>query len=127
MSSASSAQGSEDAAMEKVLWKIGLAAAAVILQAMPVAAAPRGAHGGVRYTDGTGAGWTLLENRHGAVMRRGRIHVYLGRACDARSPQLGRGRWGWANGGVLITFQRRRIGFPRADPPLSRTTARCGL
>lgn len=74
---------------------------------------------------GNGPVWHSWENRDGAVLRRGRTVVYLGRSCDAFSPQYGRGRWGAANGGVLIVFARRRIGFPRQGPPV--TNARCDV
>jgi hypothetical protein len=113
--------------MDKAFWKIGLAAAAMVVQAMPAGAAAPGGRGDVRYVEGNGAGWTVRENRHGAVMRRGRLQIFLGRSCDARSSQFGRGHWGWANGGVLITFPRRRIGFPRADPPISGSVLQCRI
>ena len=100
--------------MESAFRKIGLAAAAALaLAAMPAAAA----RDRVRYVDGNGAAWTFYDTRNGAMLRGRGIRIYFGRACGAVSPQLGRGRWGWANGGVLFTFARRRIGFPRADPP----------
>lgn len=38
----------------------------------------------------------------------------LGKNCDAISNVFGRGTWGWANGGVAVTFRNgKRIGFPR--------------
>jgi hypothetical protein len=108
--------------MAEVIWKIGLAAIAMTALGMPAGAALQSGRDAARYVDGGGKGWTLRENRHGAVLRRRGTEIYLGRACDARSPQLGRGRWGWANGGFLITFPRRHIGFPRQDPPISDLT-----
>lgn len=105
--------------MESAFWKIGLAAAAALgLATMPAAAAQRGGRDRARYVDGNGAAWTFYETRNGAMLRGRAIRIYFGRTCGAFSPQLGRGRWSWANGGVLVTFPRRRIGFPRADPPI---------
>ncbi len=72
----------------------------------------------------TGAGWHVSENQHGALLRRGGIVIYIGRNCDARSPRYGVGRWGWANGGYLVTFRQRRFGFPRQDPPFSAPNCR---
>ena len=106
------------AAMDDAFRKIGLAAAAALaLAAMPALAAPAGGRDRVRYIDSNGAAWRLYETVNGAMLRGRGIRIYFGRTCGAFSPQLGRGQWRWANGGVLFTFARRRIGFPRADPP----------
>lgn len=80
---------------------------------------------GAHYVEGRGQVWHHQENSHGAVLRRGRTVIYLGRSCDVYSPQLGRGRWGWANGGVLVTAGVRRLGFPRHDPPVRNS--RCDV
>lgn len=97
---------------------LGLAAGALL-------AAPVAAQQLADYQEGGGGTWRAEENAHGAVLRQGRITIYLGRSCDAFSPQLGRGRWGWANGGWLVAFPRRRIGFPRQEAPVSGT--RCDV
>ena len=40
--------------------------------------------------------------------------MHLGKGCDAISNVFGRGRWGWANGGVSVTFRNgKQISFPR--------------
>jgi hypothetical protein len=110
--------------MASAFWKIGLAAAAALgLAAMPAAAAPAGGRDRVRYVDGGGAAWRLYDTVNGAMLRGRGIRIYFGRACGAFSPQLGRGRWSWANGGILFTFARRRIGFPRAEPPFGGSPA----
>jgi hypothetical protein len=89
---------------------------------------PASAQGhGWHYVDGGGDVWHYRENSHGAVLRRGRVLIYLGRGCDVVSPQLGRGRWGWANGGVIFTAGARRLGFPRHDPPVRRAAAQCDV
>jgi hypothetical protein len=90
---------------------------------VPAAAGAHGAH----YVEGRGGVWHHRENDHGAALRRGRIAIYLGRNCDVFSPQLGRGRWGWANGGVIVTAGARRLGFPRFDPPVQRVRTRCDV
>ena len=84
------------------------------LLVVPAVALAHGAY----YVEGRGGVWHHKENAYGAALRQGRIVIYLGRNCDVFSPQLGRGRWGWANGGVLITAGARRLGFPRQDPPV---------
>ncbi len=41
--------------------------------------------------------------------------LYLGRHCDAFSKHLGDGSWSWANGGFVVEFGGRKIGFPRQE------------
>jgi hypothetical protein len=101
------------------MWK--WPAALWLLLLGPAAAQGHGAH----YVEGRGAVWHHRENAHGAILRRGRIVIYLGRGCDVLSPQLGRGRWGWANSGVILTAGAARLGFPRHDPPVEKP--RCDL
>jgi len=113
--------------MERWRWTIGLAAAGMIAGAVPAGAVSQGERDGAYYVDGDGAAWAWRENRHGAVLRNRTTYIYLGRGCDAYAPRFGRGRWGWANGDVLITFPRRRIGFARQDPPVRRASVRCDL
>jgi hypothetical protein len=113
--------------MERLPWTIGLAAGAMIAGAIPAGAASQGERDGPYYVDGDGAAWAWRENRRGAVLRHRTTYIYLGRDCGAYARRFGRGRWGWANGGVLITFPRRRIGFARQDPPVRRGSVRCDL
>lgn len=66
-----------------------------------------------------GTVYALQINNHGARLNSSRDTLYLGRDCDASSPQYGRGSWGWANGGFVVQFiDRTRIGFPKMDPPI---------
>lgn len=110
--------------MRRVRTLLGLATIAML--ALPPAAAQRGGHAEATYAEGGGSGgWRGRENRHGAIVWRGAIRLYLGRDCDAWSQRYGRGRWGWANGGWLVVFPGRRFGFPRQDPPISN--ARCDV
>ncbi len=60
-----------------------------------------------------GITYAVAVNSHGAVLRSDHHVIYLGHGCDARSPQFGRGRWDYANGGFRILIGRRNIGFAR--------------
>jgi hypothetical protein len=62
--------------------------------------------------------YVVAENSDGAILRSRSETLYLGNKCDAYSPKHGRGRWEWANGGFLVTFNdATEFGFPRQDPP----------
>ncbi|HEY0117033.1 MAG TPA: hypothetical protein VGB54_15080 [Allosphingosinicella sp.] len=88
--------------------------AGMMLAAQGASAAQRGYGGG--YEDGDGQVWRASFNANGAVLRLRGATIYLGRGCDAYSPQYGRGRWEWANGGFLVVFRGgRRVGFPRQE------------
>lgn len=69
------------------------------------------------------SGGTLYQveiNKHGAKLESASDTLYLGRDCDALSPQYGRGKWSWANGGFRVQFVNgKTFGFPRIDPPIS--------
>ena len=52
-------------------------------------------------------------NQHGAVLSSEKLKIYLGRSCDAYSSVYGYGHWGQANGGMLLFFPNRTLGFPR--------------
>ncbi|MEO8530377.1 MAG: hypothetical protein ABI459_04090 [Deltaproteobacteria bacterium] len=44
--------------------------------------------------------------------------IYLGKSCDAESFYWGKGRFGQANGGFLITFENgHELGFARQELP----------
>jgi hypothetical protein len=43
------------------------------------------------------------------------IVVTLTKSCAARSQKYGNGSWSWANGGFLITFPDKKLGFPRQE------------
>jgi hypothetical protein len=80
---------------------------------------------GIGYVESAGTIWYPKPNRHGAVLLSRSQRLYLGRQCDAYSSQLGRGRWGGANGGLLVIFAGRTFAFARVDPPVKN--ARCAL
>lgn len=65
--------------------------------------------------DGEGQRYTATINEHGAKLSSDGGTLFLGRSCDALSSRHGKGHWGWANGGLLVTFDDRTIGFPRQE------------
>jgi hypothetical protein len=69
----------------------------------------------VNYMDGGGNEYSSTANDHGVVLKSSHAVLYLGKACDAFSPQYGKGTWAWANGGFLVRFGRVSIGFPRQE------------
>lgn len=73
------------------------------------------------YTDSSGLRWTVSTNRHGAVLTsESGQKLYLGGSCDAFSPEHGKGRWEWANGGFLVVFSNEEVGFPRQEVEADR-------
>jgi hypothetical protein len=83
---------------------------------------------------GGGHGYSLECNENGFVLRsdypvyrwakrgfrdlRELDHetLFLGKDCDAYHQDLGwRGRWWWANGGIVVEYENAEISFPRAD------------
>lgn len=80
---------------------------------------------GFAYVDGSGVGYTMAKNMNGIVLKSKTVTLYLGKNCDAYSPKYGKGTWGWANGGVTVELEKKRIGFPRQDSPFD--DSRCRL
>jgi hypothetical protein len=67
-----------------------------------------------------------IEAGAGSSVQQGREILYLGKRCDAYSAAFGRGTWGWANGGILVSFTNgQSIGFPRQELD-SRSAERFG-
>jgi len=62
---------------------------------------------------------TAKQNAHGAALKNANETIYLGKDCDALSGKEEQGTWDWANGGFLIEFPSRRIGFARQDQPVA--------
>ena len=68
------------------------------------------------YAGSDGQRYSSAPNSSGVVMRAANgITLYLGRSCDAFSPQYGAGSWSWANGGFTVRFPRKTIGFGRQE------------
>lgn len=68
-----------------------------------------------------GNDWQYTSNENGVVMTsQGRgVTIYLGRSCNAVSPQYGDGKWEWSNGGWMVTVGDKQFGFPRHNPPIA--------
>jgi len=83
--------------------------------------------GGATLVDGNGVEYTTTKNQHGVVLKSRKATIYLGKGCDAYSPQYGKGTWGWANGGVLVELSKKKIGFARQESPFGSNDSRCLL
>lgn len=72
--------------------------------------------------------YSVERNQNGAVLRSPNATLYLGKDCDAYSPEYGRGRWGWANAGFSVSFpaKGRFFAFLRQDTPVEeRNSGQC--
>ena len=107
------------------IWAVTAAIALLLPSAGAAQSKMAGSTQQARYVDSRGAVWRAVPNEHGAVLKNASTRLYLGRSCEALSPGLGRGHWGWANGGVVVTFPRRSFAFPRQESPVP--AARCAL
>jgi hypothetical protein len=73
---------------------------------------------GVLYNiKGFGAGTEYIEKSF-SKSRQG-IIIYLGKECDAYSKLYGEGYWSWANGGFVVEFKTKSIGFGRQEIDMS--------
>ena len=66
----------------------------------------------------SGSTYTVTQNAHGAALKSADETIYLGNDCDALSDKEKQGAWAWTNGGFVIEFSIRRIGFVRQDKPV---------
>lgn len=80
---------------------------------------------GLDYMSGANVAYKAFANENGFVFKAKNETIYIGKKCDAYSKKYGKGHWGWANGGVLISFAKKQIGFPRQESPFS--DSRCPL
>ena len=66
---------------------------------------------------GRGVEYTVLYNKNGAVLTSTftKNILYVGKDCDSFSKKYGKGTWGRANGGLLISFENKSFGFPRQE------------
>lgn len=75
-------------------------------------------------TDKDGVEYECSENENGWVLRSGTTTLYLGKSCDAASPQLGGGIWRtFSELGFGVHFDGKDLWFPKQAPP--RTQAEC--
>ncbi len=70
-------------------------------------------------TDGDGNKYLVKETSNGVLLNSKEVSISLTEKCIALSSSFGKGRWGWANGGVIIEFSHKRIGFPHQDSPFN--------
>lgn len=57
--------------------------------------------------------YVVMYNKDGAVLKNVKGQsIYVGNSCDTFSKQLGGGKWGYANGGMIITLGESVISFP---------------
>ncbi|PRZ48000.1 hypothetical protein [Tritonibacter scottomollicae] len=64
--------------------------------------------------------FSVVRNNNGAVLRSSGVTLYLGKDCDAYSPQFGQGLWGWANAGFGVSFPAKGkfFSFERQETPV---------
>jgi len=67
--------------------------------------------------DSDGVSYTLKIDANQASLNSNGASIVNDENCSARSSVNGVGRWEWSNGGVLIQFPNKRIGFPRQESP----------
>lgn len=59
-----------------------------------------------------GASWSTTQNKHGFVFKSNNKTLYLGRGCDAMSPQYGKGEWYWNdNNEVVVSLSNKDFTF----------------
>lgn len=72
---------------------------------------------GTTFTDSDNEDWQFTVNDKGGILKSSTSVIYIGKSCDANSPQLGDGTWEWANDGFRINFITSDVvvGFPRQE------------
>jgi len=53
--------------------------------------------------------WTSVENKHGFILKSDNKTLYLGKSCDATSPQYGTGEWYWKDNEVVVSLSKKNI------------------
>lgn len=70
------------------------------------------------YTSSDSEEFKIKYNNNGAVLisvKNTSKKIYLGKDCDAVSKLYGKGTWAWANGGFIIEFKSKELGFARQE------------
>jgi hypothetical protein len=64
--------------------------------------------------------WKFVSNANGVVMTSASRNatIFLGKDCDAMSPQYGSGVWSHSNGGWGVKVGSEQFNFPRIVPPI---------
>jgi hypothetical protein len=75
------------------------------------------------YQDGNGQAWRAVQAQNGLVLISRTTNIHLSSDCKAGSPRYGSGRWESANGGFVVIFGERRIGFPRQSVDIGQGEA----
>ena len=83
------------------------------------------APGVITLVDGGDVVYTVKDSPAGKLLESVNTSIVLEGTCSASSPQHGKGKWSWANGGVLVEFEHASVGFPRQGSPFDDT--RCPM
>ena len=75
-------------------------------------------------TDESGTEYNVDKNRHGAVLKSKQATLYLGKDCDAFSPQYGKGSWKWANTDTWVNLEKKEFKFLH-QTDLSHNDSKC--
>ena len=80
----------------------------------------------ITYTDDSGEIYVYSRNNNGFVLNSNNTALFLGKSCDAYSPQYGNGNWGWTNGGIFIHLPSKNIIFGQHQE-LLENDGRCAI
>ena len=86
----------------------------------PAAAASEATDPTLAYSGQEVNGWRFVRNTNGVVMTSASrdATIYLGKDCDAMSPQYGNGAWTYSNAGWALKVGAEQLNFPRILPPV---------
>lgn len=61
--------------------------------------------------------YKVRYNKNGAVLKSigGNVTIYLGKSCDAQSPQFGRGSWGISGNRLHVNTGWKKFNFSASD------------
>ena len=55
--------------------------------------------------------WSSTQNQHGFILKSDDTTLYLGKSCDATSPQYGTGEWYWKNDEIKVKLSNKNFSF----------------
>lgn len=55
--------------------------------------------------------WSSTQNEHGFILKSSDTTLYLGKSCDATSPQYGTGEWSWKDNEIIVSLSKKDISF----------------
>ena len=55
--------------------------------------------------------WSSTQNQHGFILKSDDTTLYLGKSCDATSPQYGTGEWYWSDSEIIVSLSNKDISF----------------